>query len=114
MTMLPLCSATPTCSSHSQVYIAIEGFEKTLGFDPNDAIVPFVLLADLVAGSSFECRHTAILRERDGIPDLRRAARYRYSGIIYLVESAPVQRRYQKQAALGKVTKFLRPMIVQH
>ncbi|KAM6566929.1 hypothetical protein CsatA_026057 [Cannabis sativa] len=50
MTMLPLCYATPTCSSHSQiafqkVYIAIEGFEKTLGFDPNDPIVPFVLLA---------------------------------------------------------------------
>ncbi|KAF4359348.1 hypothetical protein F8388_021900 [Cannabis sativa] len=25
-----------------------------------------------------------------------------------------VQRRYQKQATLGKVTKFLQPMIVQH
>lgn len=38
-----------------QVYIAIEGFEESLGFDPNDPIVPFLLLVGSSATLWYEC-----------------------------------------------------------
>lgn len=41
------------CYNH--VYIAIEGIEKGLGFDPNDSIVPFVLFAGTSATLWYEC-----------------------------------------------------------
>ncbi|XP_030492077.2 uncharacterized protein LOC115708047 [Cannabis sativa] len=103
---------TPAKIAFQKVYIAIEGFEKTLGFDPNDPIVPFVLLAgtsatlwvffwvstysgyagDLSPQLTLEVLtgkenavlidiRPEVLRERDGIPDLRRAARYRYASV---------------------------------
>lgn len=95
-----------------QVYSAIEGVERSLGLDPSDPIVPFVLLfgtsstlwavywlvnysgyaGDLSPELAFELlsgKESAVLvdtrpedlRQRDGIPDLRRAARFRYADV---------------------------------
>ncbi|KAK6153621.1 hypothetical protein DH2020_013260 [Rehmannia glutinosa] len=58
----------PFGTAFQQVYIVLEGFEESLGLDPNDPLIPFVL----VLGN---------LRDRDGIPDLRRSTRYRYASV---------------------------------
>ncbi|XP_039050510.1 uncharacterized protein LOC120191671 [Hibiscus syriacus] len=99
-----------------QIYIGIEGLERSLGFDPNDPIVPFFLFVgssatlwvfywvwtyggysgDLSPKLTLEFLsgkknallidvRPEVLRERDGIPDLRRAARSRYAS-VYLPE----------------------------
>uniref|UniRef100_A0A803KTQ5 Rhodanese domain-containing protein n=1 Tax=Chenopodium quinoa TaxID=63459 RepID=A0A803KTQ5_CHEQI len=109
-----------------QVYSAIEGLERSLGLDPSDPIVPFILFVgttstlwavywlvtysgyagdlspelafELVSGKESavlvdtrpEARNrfflafsysTEDLRQRDGIPDLRRSARSRYADV---------------------------------
>ncbi|KAK6266333.1 hypothetical protein QUC31_017170 [Theobroma cacao] len=102
----------PVGAAFQQVYIGIEGLERSLGFDPNDPIIPFFLLigtsatlwafywvwaysgysGDLSPKLTLELltgRENAILidvrpedlRERDGIPDLRRVARFRYASV---------------------------------
>ncbi|KAH9782863.1 Rhodanese domain-containing protein [Citrus sinensis] len=102
----------PVGSALQQVSVAIEGLERSLGFDPNDPIVPFVVFlgtsatlwifywwwtyggysGDLSPKSTLELlrgKENAVLiddlRERDGIPDLRRGARFRYAS-VYLPE----------------------------
>ncbi|GAY64544.1 hypothetical protein CUMW_234360 [Citrus unshiu] len=102
----------PVGSALQQVSVAIEGLERSLGFDPNDPIVPFVVFlgtsatlwifywwwtyggysGDLSSKSTLELlrgKENAVLiddlRERDGIPDLRRGARFRYAS-VYLPE----------------------------
>ncbi|WRX21616.1 hypothetical protein QQP08_014103 [Theobroma cacao] len=62
----------------SLVYIGIEGLERSLGFDPNDPIIPFFLLIGI---SATLWAFYWDLRERDGIPDLRRVARFRYASV---------------------------------
>ncbi|KAL4284883.1 hypothetical protein GQ457_16G028440 [Hibiscus cannabinus] len=106
----------PVGDALQQVYIGIEGLERSLGFDPNDPIVPFFLFVgssatlwafywvwvyggysgdlspkltlELLSGKEnallIDVR-PEVLRERDGIPDLRRAARSRYAS-VYLPE----------------------------
>ncbi|XP_055800852.1 uncharacterized protein LOC129870210 isoform X1 [Solanum dulcamara] len=95
-----------------QGYAALEGLERSLGLDPSDPIIPFVLFlgastsfwtfywiltyggyaGDLSPKSSFELlkgdRNAVLidirpedLREKDGIPDLRRAARFRFANV---------------------------------
>ncbi|CAO2838267.1 unnamed protein product [Amaranthus hypochondriacus] len=95
-----------------QVYSSIEGVERSLGLDPSDPIIPFVLFfgtassfwavywlvtysgyaGDVSPEVAFEFlsgKDSAVLvdvrsedlRERDGIPDLRRAARFRYADV---------------------------------
>ncbi|XP_073295832.1 uncharacterized protein [Primulina huaijiensis] len=102
----------PVGTAFQQVYIAVEGFEKSLGLDPNDPLVPLVLFlafsttlwgsyrvfiyggyaGDLSPKSTLELlqgNENAVLvdirpenlKERDGIPDLRWTARYRYSSL---------------------------------
>ncbi|KAL5990806.1 hypothetical protein ACLOJK_011710 [Asimina triloba] len=98
----------PVETAFHQVYVAIEGLEKYLGFDPNDPLVPFALFlgsatilgtsywvftyggysGDLSPKSTLELlsgqENVVIvddLRERDGVPDLRRGARYKYASI---------------------------------
>lgn len=102
----------PVSTASQQVYSAIEGFEKSLGLDPNDPLVPFFVLlgsssalwviywvwiyggysGDLSPKSSLELlrgnRNAVLidvrseaLRERDGIPDIRRAARFRCANV---------------------------------
>ncbi|KAF3451065.1 hypothetical protein FNV43_RR07154 [Rhamnella rubrinervis] len=102
----------PAKVAFQQVYIGIEGLEQSLGLDPNDPIVPFVLFlgtsatlwvfywvwaysgysGDLSPQQTLEIltgKENAVLidirpeglRERDGIPDLRRAARFRYTSV---------------------------------
>ncbi|KAG8484442.1 hypothetical protein CXB51_023785 [Gossypium anomalum] len=115
----------PIGDALQQVYIGIEGLERSLGFDPNDPVVPFFLLTgtsatlwvfyrvwayggysgdlspqltlELLSGKEnvllIDVRPEAryhklflpffswVLRERDGIPDLRRAARSRYASV---------------------------------
>ncbi|PON46685.1 Rhodanese-like domain containing protein [Parasponia andersonii] len=89
------------------VYIAVEGFEESLGFDPNDPIVPFVLLVgtsatlwvffwvvtysgyagDLSPQLTLEIlteTENAILREKDRISDDLRAARFCYASVNLL------------------------------
>ncbi|KAL3824402.1 hypothetical protein ACJIZ3_020431 [Penstemon smallii] len=103
---------TPVGTAFQQVYIALEGFEESIGLDPNDPLIPFVLLLGLSAtlwGSYRVLKYSGYagdlspeetvellrgntnvalidirpenLRERDGIPDLRRAARFRYASV---------------------------------
>ncbi|KAJ4834874.1 hypothetical protein Tsubulata_036769 [Turnera subulata] len=116
----------PVSTTFQQVYIAIEGLEKNLGLDPNDPLVPFILLIgssttlwvlyrvwvyggyagdlspqlalEFLAGKEqavlidvrSEARDYLIaftardLRERDGIPDLRRGTRFRYASVTPL------------------------------
>uniref|UniRef100_A0A803M5Q3 Rhodanese domain-containing protein n=1 Tax=Chenopodium quinoa TaxID=63459 RepID=A0A803M5Q3_CHEQI len=89
-----------------QVYSAIEGLERSLGLDPSDPIVPFILFVgttstlwavywlvtysgyagDLSPELAFELvsgKESAVLdlRQQDGIPDLRRSARSRYADV---------------------------------
>ncbi|MBA0616299.1 hypothetical protein Godav_016357, partial [Gossypium davidsonii] len=93
----------PIGDALQQVYIGIEGLERSLGFDPNDPVVPFFLLTgtsatlwvfyrvwayggysgDLSPQLTLELLSGKenVLRERDGIPDLRRAARSRYASV---------------------------------
>ncbi|OAY73934.1 hypothetical protein ACMD2_01270 [Ananas comosus] len=99
---------SPVGDSFQQVYVIIEGFEKNLGLDPNDPIVQFALLlgssatigtfywvliyggysGDLAPEETFELLkndQNAVLvdklRERDGVPDLRRGARSKYASV---------------------------------
>lgn len=102
----------PVGTAFQQVSIALEGFEVSLGLDPNDPLIPAVLFlgvsatiwvsyrvfkysgyaGDLSPESTLEllCSNGNVvlidirlenLRERDGIPDLRRAARFRYASV---------------------------------
>ncbi|PWA92274.1 Rhodanese-like domain-containing protein [Artemisia annua] len=101
----------PVGTTLRQVYIVLEGFETNLGIDPTDPIVPFLLLlgtsttlwvsywiltyagyaGDLSPKLTFELlnnkkERVALIddfRERDGIPDLRRTARFRYASVAY-------------------------------
>ncbi|XP_058181721.1 calcium sensing receptor, chloroplastic isoform X2 [Rhododendron vialii] len=102
----------PVGTALQQIYMGLEVFEKSLGLDPNDPIVTFVLFigtsatlwgsywfftyggyaGDLSPKSTFELLsgnenvvlidvRPEDLRERDGIPDLRRSARFRYGNV---------------------------------
>ncbi|KAI3463301.1 hypothetical protein Pfo_019964 [Paulownia fortunei] len=102
----------PVGTAFQQVYIALEGFEESLGLDPNDPLIPFVLFlgvsatfwgsyrvlkysgyaGDLSPQSTLELlrgNESVVLidirpenlRDRDGIPDLRRSARFRYASV---------------------------------
>lgn len=102
----------PVGAAIQQIYIIIEGFEKNLGLDPSDPIVPFLLLVgssttvgvsywflryggysgDLTPEVTLELlkndKNAVLidvrpedLRARDGIPDLRRAARPKYASV---------------------------------
>ncbi|KAG5530461.1 hypothetical protein RHGRI_025416 [Rhododendron griersonianum] len=94
----------PVGTALQQIYMGLEVFEKSLGLDPNDPIVTFVLFigtsatlwgsywfftyggyaGDLSPKSTFELlsgNENVDLRERDGIPDLRRSARFRYGNV---------------------------------
>ncbi|KAF9670748.1 hypothetical protein SADUNF_Sadunf13G0101000 [Salix dunnii] len=109
----------PIGATFQQVYIAIEGLEKSLGLDPNDPIVPLVLLLGtsatlwgfywvwtyggysgdlspqltlkLLAGKG-DTILIDVLRERDGIPDLRRAARFRYASVTLPQVDGPIRK----------------------
>ncbi|KAM3248412.1 putative protein isoform X4 [Capsicum annuum] len=103
---------TPFGTALVQGYVALEGLERSLGLDPSDPIIPFVLFlgastsfwafywilthggyaGDLSPKSSFELlkgdRNAVLvdirpedLREKEGIPDLRRAARSRFASV---------------------------------
>ncbi|CAK9154941.1 unnamed protein product [Ilex paraguariensis] len=103
----------PAGTAFQQIYITLEGFEKSLGLDPNDPVVPFVFFLGTLAtlwGSYWVLTYGGyagdlspkltlelltgmenavlidvrpeVLREKDGIPDLRRAARFRYVDVI--------------------------------
>ncbi|KAG6735709.1 hypothetical protein POTOM_061639 [Populus tomentosa] len=73
-------------ATFQQVYIAIEGLEKSLGLDPNDPIMPFVFFF------YWNLIHFVVLRERDGIPDLRRATRFRCAIITLPEVDGPVRK----------------------
>lgn len=103
---------TPFGTALGQGYVALEGLERSLGLEPSDPIIPFVLFlgvstsfwafywiltyggyaGDLSPKSSFELlkgdRNAVLidirpedLREKEGIPDLRRAARFRFANV---------------------------------
>ncbi|KAK3204177.1 hypothetical protein Dsin_018223 [Dipteronia sinensis] len=113
----------PVGSAFQQVSVAIDGLERSLGLEPSDPIVPFVLFlgtsatlwvfywvrtyggysGDLSPKSTLELltgKENAVLidvrpevmRERDGIPDLRRGARSRYAS-VYLPEVSGTVRK---------------------
>ncbi|KAK9078949.1 hypothetical protein SSX86_000618 [Deinandra increscens subsp. villosa] len=97
-----------------QAYTVLQGFETSQGIDPNDPIVPFLLLlgtsatlwvsywiltyagyaGDLSPKITLDLLNqkesVALIdvrpedfRERDGIPDLRRTARFRYASVTF-------------------------------
>ncbi|KAM0926004.1 hypothetical protein ACQ4PT_003858 [Festuca glaucescens] len=74
----------PIGSALQQVYVIIEGVEKNVGLDPSD---PIVQLAVLLGGSTtigisyWLFAQEIDLRVKDGIPDLRRAARSKYASV---------------------------------
>ncbi|XP_074325329.1 uncharacterized protein LOC141662541 isoform X2 [Apium graveolens] len=102
----------PAGNAFRQVYVGLEGLERSFGLDPSDPIVTLVLLfatsvslwsaywfltyagyaGDLSPQLTMELlsgKENAVLidvrpeeyRERDGIPDLRRSARFRYASV---------------------------------
>ncbi|CAL0328042.1 unnamed protein product [Lupinus luteus] len=102
----------PIGSASEKIYIALYSLEKSLGLDPNDPIIPFIVFVgssatiwavywlwtyggysgDLSPKAAFELLagnkdaalidiRTEDLLEKDGIPDLRRAARFRYASV---------------------------------
>lgn len=102
----------PIGTAFQQVYVVIEGLERNIGLDPNDPIIPFVLLLGTSAtfGASYwvfkyggysgdlspnlalellknEGSTVLVdvrpeeLREKEGIPDLRRGARFKYASV---------------------------------
>ncbi|KAK1266746.1 hypothetical protein QJS04_geneDACA015562 [Acorus gramineus] len=107
-----LAIVRPVGTALHQVYVVIEGLERNLGLDPSDPLVLFVFSiggsvilgisywrlnyggysGDLSPEESLELlrKENAILvdvrtedlRKRDGIPDLRRGARFKYASII--------------------------------
>ncbi|CAK7322474.1 unnamed protein product [Dovyalis caffra] len=113
----------PIGATFQQAYIAIEGLEKSLGLDPNDPVVPFILFLgtsatlwgfywvwayggysgdlspqltlELLAGKEdtilIDVRPEA-REERNGIPDLRRAARFRYASVTLPEVDGPVRK----------------------
>ncbi|KAG6737156.1 hypothetical protein POTOM_059806 [Populus tomentosa] len=109
----------PIGATFQQVNIAIEGVEKSPGLDPNDPIVPFVLFLgtsatlwgfyrvwvyggysgdlspqltlELLAGKE-DAILIDVLRERDGIPDLRRAAQFHYVIVTLPEVDGPVRK----------------------
>ncbi|KAJ6855087.1 hypothetical protein NC651_039918 [Populus alba x Populus x berolinensis] len=167
--------------SEERVYIAIEGLEKSLGLDPNDPIVPFVLflgtsatlwgfyrvwvyggysgdlspqlILKLLPGKEdailidvrpeardkkisnlapslislflplnlalnlVDIVYMKVLRERDGIPDLRRATRFRYAIVTLPEVDGPVRKllkggRYLDDILIAAVIRNLKA--VQH
>ncbi|KAL7209062.1 hypothetical protein ACSBR1_030751 [Camellia fascicularis] len=113
----------PVGTAFQQIYTALEWLEKSIGLDPNDPIVPFVLLigtsatlwgsywlftyggyaGDLSPKSTLELltkqKNVVLidvrpedLRERDGIPDLRRAARFRYGNVTLPEVNASIRK----------------------
>ncbi|KAK1400486.1 Calcium sensing receptor [Heracleum sosnowskyi] len=102
----------PAGNAFQQVYVGLEGLERSFGLDPSDPIVTLVLLlgtsgslwgaywfltyagyaGDLSPQLAMELltgKENAVLidvrpeeyRERDGVPDLRRSARFRYASV---------------------------------
>nr|XP_012571832.1 calcium sensing receptor, chloroplastic isoform X1 [Cicer arietinum]XP_012571834.1 calcium sensing receptor, chloroplastic isoform X1 [Cicer arietinum] len=102
----------PVGSAAQQIYTTFYSLEKSLGLDPNDPIIPFIVFVgssatlwavywlwtyggysgDLSPESAFELLagdsnavlidvRTEDLREKDGVPDLRRATRFRYASV---------------------------------
>ncbi|KAJ1406606.1 Rhodanese-like domain [Sesbania bispinosa] len=105
----------PVGPATQKIYITFYSLEKSLGLDPNDPIIPFLVFVgssatlwavywlwtyggysgDLSPKSALELLtgdknaalidvRTEDLREKDGIPDLRRAARFRYASVTPL------------------------------
>ncbi|GLT76784.1 hypothetical protein SLA2020_484230 [Shorea laevis] len=114
---------SPIRTAFPQVYSAIEGLERSIGLDPNDPVVPFVLFlgtsttlwvfywawtysgysGDLSPKATLEFLtgkenallidiRPEVLREKDGIPDLRRAARFRYASVTLPEVDASVRK----------------------
>ncbi|XP_059632980.1 uncharacterized protein LOC132275482 isoform X2 [Cornus florida] len=143
----------PFGTAVQQVYIALDWLERSLGLDPNDPVVPFVLFlgtsvtlwgcywvltyggyaGDLSPKSTLELLtrkenvvlidvRPEVLRERDGIPDLRRAARFRYANVTLPEVDVSVQKllksgRDLEDTLIAAVTRNLkivqRPYLVQ-
>ncbi|KAI4344955.1 hypothetical protein L6164_012129 [Bauhinia variegata] len=113
----------PIGSTSQEIYMSVYSLEKSLGLDPNDPIVPFVVVlgssatlwviywlwtyggysGDLSPKSALdlltENENAALidvrnedLREKDGIPDLRQAARFRYASVTPLEVDGSVRK----------------------
>ncbi|XP_054806984.1 calcium sensing receptor, chloroplastic isoform X2 [Prosopis cineraria] len=122
----------PIGSASREIFTTVYSLEKSLGLDPNDPIVPFVVVVgssaaiwavyrlwayggysgdlspksalDLLSGnenaSLIDIRNED-LREKDGIPDLRRAARFRYASITPLEVDSSVRKLFKSERDLN-------------
>ncbi|KAJ0606272.1 putative Rhodanese-like domain, calcium sensing receptor, plant [Helianthus annuus] len=104
----------PVGTAFQQIYVVLEGFEASIGIDPSDPIVPVVLLlatsttlwvsywvltyagyaGDLSPQLTLELLNGKEndFREKDGIPDLRRKARFRYASVSFPEVDANVKK----------------------
>ncbi|KAK8954109.1 hypothetical protein KSP39_PZI002701 [Platanthera zijinensis] len=146
-------SLSPIEAALQQVYKAIEGIERNLGLDPNDPLVPFLLLfgttttigisywfftyngyslnllcklhlvmlreggktvvsislqtpkfvgpyalgMSLHVVNTFNTLWTMAIKERDGIPDLRREARFKYASVDLLEINNSVRKQLKRE-----------------
>ncbi|KAI9114847.1 hypothetical protein K1719_013860 [Acacia pycnantha] len=122
----------PIGSASQEIYATVYSLEKSLGLNPDDPVVPFVVFVgssatiwavyrlwvyggyagdlspesalDLLSGNE----NAAIidirkedLREKDGIPDLRRAARFRYASVTPLEVDSSLRKLIKSERDLN-------------
>ncbi|KAI4317357.1 hypothetical protein L6164_025230 [Bauhinia variegata] len=123
----------PIGSTYQEIYMSIYSLEESLGLDPNDPIVPFLVFlgssatlwviywfwtyggysGDLPPQSALELltgnENAALidirnedLREKDGIPDLRRAARFRYASVAPLEVDVSIRKLLKRNRDLDE------------
>ncbi|RLN05492.1 uncharacterized protein C2845_PM13G16070 [Panicum miliaceum] len=104
----------PIGNALQQVYVIVEGVEKNVGLDPSDPIVQLAVVlggsvtigtsywlfiyggysGDLSPESALELLKNdgkADLREKDGVPDLRRGARSKYASVASPEIKGPIK-----------------------
>ncbi|WVZ67838.1 hypothetical protein U9M48_016866 [Paspalum notatum var. saurae] len=104
----------PIGNALQQVYVTVEGVEKNVGLDPSDPIVQLAVVlggsvtigttywlftyggysGDLTPESALELLKIdgkADLREKDGVPDLRRGARSKYASVASPEIKGPIK-----------------------
>ncbi|XP_028759657.1 uncharacterized protein LOC114718494 [Neltuma alba] len=122
----------PIGSASQEIFTTIHSLEKSLGLDPDDPVVPFVVFVgssatiwavyrlwayggysgdlspksalDLLSGNEnaalIDIRNED-LREKDGIPDLRRAARFRYASVTPLEVDSSTRKLFKSERDLN-------------
>nr|CAB3475093.1 unnamed protein product [Digitaria exilis] len=104
----------PIGNALQQVYVIVEGVEKNVGLDPSDPVIQLAVVVggSVAIGSTFwlfiyggysgdlspesalkllKNDGKADLREKDGVPDLRRGARSKYASVVSPEIKGPIK-----------------------